>query len=347
MLSLAVGVVSPLARLPLDNWAQRDLSESYVSSLVRLSSSCTEAFRRLVEELAELKARGSDVLAELDLRPLQPRRPRGAFCSSDAGYSGVELVSGYLPLISAVACVFASRPSPVDIMSACYSPSEVWSSEDNPPDRASLVALRLQAEVSASALEKWRPSLIIWDGSLTPPSWLKRGSREYMEDYRRASEALLSLLDSCVSRGAVLSGVVKRARSSELARHVGREGLRDAALCALLLPPGYRTRLLKSSRRVVYCYVKSGSGRVLRVEFPAEQEAEAEQAIDEVFCWISPSGLPAPVEVADFYARVSPRSARAAALLLLSRVMKRVSSGELPAEALAALAPIYGESLEV
>ena len=337
-----------MAQLPLDNWVQKDLSKSYVGSLAALSSSCTEAFRRLVEELAELKARGGELLAELDPKPLQPRRPRGVFCSSDAGYSGVELVSGYLPLVSAVACVFASRPSPVDILSACYSPSEVWSSEDTPSDRASLVALRLQAEVSASALEKWRPSLLVWDGSLTPPAWLKRGSEGYMRDYRSASEALLSLIDTCVSRGVVVAGVVKRARSSELARQLNGGKLRDAALCAMLLPRSYRTRLLKSSRGVVYCYVKAATGRVVRVEFPGEQEAEAEQAVDEVFCWSSPaSGLPVPVEVADHYAKVSPKSARAAALSLLTRVMKRVSSGELPAEALAALAPLYGEKLEV
>ncbi|MCI0503900.1 DNA double-strand break repair nuclease NurA [Candidatus Micrarchaeota archaeon] len=106
----------------------------------------------------------------------------------------------------------------------------------------SLIRLRHELACAIEALDKFRPRLLLMDGSLLPlPGDRPPEGSGLRPLYDEVLSLYGKLYSGCGDRGCMLCGVVKDSRSRKLAKELGAS-CSDTLLCGYLLEEGERTR---------------------------------------------------------------------------------------------------------
>ncbi|HID17639.1 TPA: DNA double-strand break repair nuclease NurA, partial [Candidatus Bathyarchaeota archaeon] len=163
--------------------------------------------------------------------------------ASDAGNNGADLRSAFAPLYAAVAVAARGWRLVGEPICLAGEP-EVWVDEFATSERESLLAAKLQFEVSLKGARKWRPRVVVMDGtlllnfSLLPAA---EATEDYKRDFKEAVGSAVKLLHECKEAKVLVVGFVKRTRANSLCGKLGAPHLRDTALLDLVLERGQYT----------------------------------------------------------------------------------------------------------
>ncbi|MEM1883606.1 MAG: hypothetical protein QXE14_03280, partial [Candidatus Bathyarchaeia archaeon] len=116
------------------------------------------------------------------LRGLREKIPIGKFAmdenifspklvASDASNNGIDFRSAFIPLYASAA-VLAEGKKIIDEPIFRVDEHDIWPDEPRARTRESLLAFKLQFEVTLDAIERWRPKYVLMDGSLLLNFWL-------------------------------------------------------------------------------------------------------------------------------------------------------------------------------
>jgi len=301
-----------------------------------------------------------------------PERLRGLLVvSSDAGNNGVDFRSAFIPLYAAVAIAVRGWRIIDDPIYLAGKP-EVWPNEFKASERESLLAEKLQYEVTFKAVKEWSPKLVILDGSLilsrsvTPTS---DSSSEFRRDFKECVASAVKLLYECWRRGVALVGFVKRVRSSLLCEEYGFPRLRDTAILDLALRRGQYTLptnplqglvteeykryaienlKLKPSEgnevaSVYSCYIRTGYQTPYRLELPKYALKNLEEIAGYLHLASEEDGIPFPIYEVDKLTKITSTISNVRSLMLFSKAVDLVRKGELKPEDLNLFALQHGE----
>jgi hypothetical protein len=292
--------------------------------------------------------------------------------ASDAGYNGVDLRSAYLPLYASAA-LSAEGWTITDEPAYKAGDPDVWSDEFRPQDRESLLAAKIQYEVTEEAVEQWEPKLVIFDGTLAMYFWLfplTRYSRDYRRDADETLRCAVSLLQTCFMRDIPIVGFAKRTRMNQLCTSLGKSKMRDTALLDLVLNLGeYTQPELKPAAGFVFnsyrrkaeefgvpgptipkitnfysSYIRTGLTTPFRMEVP-EYCLDRLEEIGTVLYTTSEeeNGMPFAVSEADRLTKVTTSVSNLRTLMIYSKALDLVEKGEMELKDLTMLALQHGE----
>ena len=298
--------------------------------------------------------------------------------SSDAGNNGAELRSAYIPLYSSVA--IATRGwNIIGEPIRSTGKGELWPGEYRPKERESVLAMKIQFDVTLGAARKWRPRLIVFDGPLLLhwgllPSADGFRTRGYWRDFREASISAMRLLWFCYENEILITGFVKRTRSTILISHIkglsrkiGR--VRDTTLLDLVLRLGQYTHLevehprggivnqYKISGREIglsdeevdlltdlqSTFIRTGLTTPFRLEMPRYCLKDLDEIATILFTTSEETGIPFGLSEADKLTKMTNTISNLRTLMLFSKALDLVNRGEMRPEDLNLLALQHGE----
>jgi len=109
-----------------------------------------EERRKLLESIRKnltiKQARQDDEFAEKTL-----------IVASDAGNNGIDLRSAFAPSYASVAVEATRARSIIDEPIVKSGKPEIWRGEYKPEERESMLAIKLQFDVTLEAIDKWEP----------------------------------------------------------------------------------------------------------------------------------------------------------------------------------------------
>jgi hypothetical protein len=292
--------------------------------------------------------------------------------ASDAGYNGVDLRSAYLPLYASAAVVTEGWTITDEPDYKAGDP-DVWSDEFRPQDRESLLATKIQYEITEEAVEHWEPKLVIFDGTLAM-HFLMLPSAGFSKDYRRDADETLrsavSLLQTCYMRGIPIVGFAKRTRMTQICRSLGESKMRDTALLDLVLNLGdctepeakptrgyvinnYRKKAeefgvpastIPKITNFYSSYIRTGLTTPFRLEVP-EYCLDRLEEIGTVLYTTSEeeNGMPFAICEADRLTKVTTSVSNIRTLMIYSKALDLVEKGEMDMKDLTMLALQHGE----
>jgi len=292
--------------------------------------------------------------------------------ASDAGNNGVDLRSAYVPL-------YASAALPTEGWKIIDEPifeageADVWADEFRTKDRESLLASKIQFEITEEAVEKWEPKLVVFDGSLLLNLWLMPAfgsTDEYRKDFSETMIRSIGLLHTCYERDIPIVGFAKRTRINHVCKSFGMPKLRDTALMDLILRLGEYTRpeaepmkgpvvkkykreaekhgipenKIEAAMNIYSSYIRTGLTTPFRLEMP-EYCLDRLEDIGTVLFTTSEeeTGMPFSISEADRLTKVTTSISNIRTLMIYSKSLDLVRQGEMDLQDLNLLALQHGE----
>ncbi|MCW4020227.1 MAG: DNA double-strand break repair nuclease NurA [Candidatus Bathyarchaeota archaeon] len=291
--------------------------------------------------------------------------------ASDAGNNGVDLRSAYVPLYASAALATEGWRIIEEPVFRAGNP-DVWSDEFRVRQRESLLAFKIQYEITEEAVDRWEPKLVIFDGSLLLNLWLlpRQSTRGYHDDFKKTLISSVGLLHSCLERDIPIVGFAKRTRINTICRRFGVPNLRDTALMDLVLRLGEYTipksepmkglvvsnykkeaaeqgitrPKIKKMTNVYSSYIRTGLTTPFRLEIP-EYCLDRLEEIGTVLFTTSEEeiGLPFSLNEADQLTKVTTSISNIRTLMIYSKALDLVEEGEMDLQDLNLLDLQHGE----
>ena len=292
--------------------------------------------------------------------------------ASDAGNNGVDLRSAFIPLYASTALIAEGWNILEEPLFRAGKP-EVWADEFRTQQRESLLAFKIQCEVTEEAVEKWEPSLVLLDGSLLLNFWLlplPDSTKDYIDDFQEALLHSVGLLHYCYERDIPIVGFVKRTRINHVCKKFHVSKLRDTALMDLILHLGEYTlpedepmkgRIVNSYRRkaeelgipsreifkftnIYSSYIRTGLTTPFRLEIPEYCLDRLEEICTLIFTTSEEEeGIPFSISEADRLTKITTSISNIRTLMIYSKALDLVRKGEMKMQDLNLLALQHGE----
>jgi len=134
--------------------------------------------------------------------------------TSDAGNNGVDLRSTFAPLYASVAIV-AEGWEIIDEPICRAGEPEIWSDEFRAKENEAMLASKIQFDITTEAVVKWKPKLVVMDGTLLLHFGLlpSKGSSEgYIKNFESTIKSAIGLLYVCYEHDIPIVGFIKRTR---------------------------------------------------------------------------------------------------------------------------------------
>jgi hypothetical protein len=247
---------------------------------------------------------------------------------------------------------------------------DLWPNEFKPRERESMLASKIQFEVTTQAVEKWKPRYVILDGTILLNLRLVPGRATmgpYRSDYEETLTSVLNLLMTCYEENVPVVGFVKRTRLNRIAKDFGVQGVRDTAILDLILRQGQYTKprpydhlitkeyvrkakelgmsseFIKDCLSFRYAYIRTGLATPFRLEMPNY----ALKALPDVALILHKTseedGIPYAIHEVDAMTKVTNTLSNIRTLMLFSKAVELVRRGEFEPEDLNLLALQHGE----
>jgi len=291
--------------------------------------------------------------------------------ASDAGNNGVDLRSAFIPLYASSALA-AEGWTIIDepIFRACEA--DVWSDEFRAQDRESLLASKIQVEITEEAIEQFEPKLVFFDGTLLMHFWLlpfEGTTEEFREDFNQTMMETIGLLHTCYERDIPIIGFVKRTRINHICKKFGVSKLRDTALMDLILRVGeymipepkpmagpvvdrYKRESekfgipkhkIEKITNIYSSHIRTGLTTPFRLEIPEYCLDRLEEVGTVLFTTSEEDGIPFSINEADRLTKVTTSISNIRTLMIYSKALDLVRRGEMDPEDLNLLALQHGE----
>ena len=332
----------------------------------------------IIQQLKEYSARRKSLLKDLrgriTIKRLRNREnaANSRVVASDAGNNGVDLRSAFIPLYASAAIVvegWAILDEPIFKVGE----SQIWPDEHRSRDRESLLASKLQFEVTLDAIERWKPKYVLFDGSLLINFWLLPAifgsTKEYKRGFDLAVAQSIRLLHFCYGRDLPIIGFVKRTRMNEICARLGFPKMRDTALLDMMLNLGEFTEpialsangaVIKAYRRkslnlgiseseskkfldIYFSYIKTGFTTPFRLEIPEYCLDRLEDVATLIFSTSEEDGIPFAINEADSLTKITTSISNICTLMIYSKALELVRKGEMEPEDLNLLSLQHGE----
>jgi len=292
--------------------------------------------------------------------------------ASDAGNNGVDLRSAYVPLYASAALI-AEGWKIVDEPIFEAGEADVWADEFRTRDRESLLASKIQFEITEEAVERWEPELVFFDGSLLLNLWLMPSfgsTDDYRKDLSETMIRSIGLLHTCFERDIPIVGFAKRTRINHVCKSFGVPELRDTALMDLILRLGECTtpeaepmkglvvrkykreaekhgiprKKVEKFMNVYSSYIRTGLTTPFRLEIP-EYCLDRLKDIGTVLFTTSEeeTGMPFSISEADRLTKVTTSISNIRTLMIYSKSLDLVRQGDMDLQDLNLLALQHGE----
>ena len=292
--------------------------------------------------------------------------------ASDAGNNGVDLRSAYVPLYASAALAAEGwKITDEPIFEA--GEADVWADEFRTRDRESLLASKIQFEITEGAVVRWEPKLVIFDGSLLLNLWLMPtfgSTDDYRKDLKETMIRSIGLLHTCYERDIPIVGFAKRTRINHVCKSLGMPKLRDTALMDLVLRLGECTtpeaeamkgmvvnkykkeaekhgiprNKIEEIMNVYSSYIRTGLTTPFRLEIP-EYCLDRLEDIGTVLFTTSEeaNGMPFSLSEVDRLTKVTTSISNIRTLMIYSKALDLVRQGEMDLQDLNLLALQHGE----
>ncbi len=199
----------------------------------------------------------------------------------------------------------------------------------------SLTRLKSELTCAIEVIEKYKPDLMLIDGSLLPlPTDKPNTESELKELYEEVLSLYNKLFDLCSSINCQLCGIIKDSRSKRLSKTFGIN-CSDSILCNYLLSKGERTNFfvygkneIKNSEKIKFFYIKPSEEDIpLRVEFLDQNNSEQiiPSLIYSLSAISSSFAYPAILIEADLCAALDEKEAEKIRSFLPSKALRRDS----------------------
>ena len=292
--------------------------------------------------------------------------------ASDAGNNGVDLRSAYVPLYASAALV-AEGWKIIDEPIFEAGEANIWADEFRTRDRESLLASKIQFEITEEAVERWEPKLVVFDGSLLLNLWLMPAfgrTDDYSKDFSETMIRSIGLLHTCCERDIPIVGFAKRTRINHVCKGFGMPNLRDTALMDLILRLGEYTRpeaepmkgpvvskykreaekhgipknKIEAAMNLYSSYIRTGLTTPFRLEVP-EYCLDRLEDIGTVLVTTSEeeNGMPFSISEVDRLTKVTTSVSNIRTLMIYSKSLDLVRQGEMDLQDLNLLALQHGE----
>ena len=292
--------------------------------------------------------------------------------ASDAGNNGVDLRSAFIPLYASTALVAEGWRILDEPVFKAGKP-DLWADEFRTEQRESLLAFKIQCEVTEEAVERWEPKLVLMDGSLLLNFWLlplPDSTGDYVNDFEEALLSSVGLLHYCYERDIPIVGFVKRTRINHLCRKFRVPKLRDTALMDLVLRLGEYTlpedepmkgpivnkykkkaeelgipsRDISDFISIYSSYIRTGLTTPFRLEIPRYCLDRLEEICTLIFTTSEEEkGIPFSIGEADRLTKVTTSISNIRTLMIYSKSLDLVRKGEMRMQDLNLLALQHGE----
>jgi len=332
----------------------------------------------IIKQLKEYNRRRRRLLdrirGKIEVRRLKrdERIAKRQVVASDAGNNGVDLRSAFIPLYASTA-LSAEGWNIIGEPVVRAGKPDVWADEFRTQQRESLLAFKIQCEVTEEAVERWEPKLVLLDGSLLLNFWLfppPDSTKDYINDFQEALLSSVGLLHYCYSMDIPIVGFVKRTRINHVCKKFGMPKLRDTALMDLVLRLGEYTlpedkpmtgRIVNSYRRkaeelgipnreiaeftdIYSSYIRTGLTTPFRLEIPNYCLDRLEEICTLLFTTSEEeNGIPFSISEADRLTKVTTSISNIRTLMIYSKALDLVRKGEMDMHDLNLLALQHGE----
>jgi len=332
----------------------------------------------IVQQLKEYNRRRKKLLnkirGEIEVRRLERNEKIAKLqvVASDAGNNGVDLRSAFIPLYASTALTAEGWNIIEEPIFRAGKP-DVWADEFRTQQRESMLAFKIQCEVTEEAVERWKPKLVLLDGSLLLNFWLlppPDSTRDYIHDFKEALLCSVGLLHYCYSMDIPIVGFVKRTRINHVCRRFDVPKLRDTALMDLILRLGEYTlpedepmkgRIINSYRKkaeelgipnreiveftsIYSSYIRTGLTTPFRLEIPKYCLDRLEEICTLLFTTSEEeNGIPFSISEADRLTKVTTSISNIRTLMIYSKALDLVRKGEMDMHDLNLLALQHGE----
>jgi len=290
---------------------------------------------------------------------------------SDAGNNGVDFRSAFAPLYASTAIVTEGRKI-VDEPICKVGESALWADEFRAQSRESLLAAKVQFDITTEGIAKWNPKYAMVDGTLLLNYGLlpfSNSSESYAKDFDSTLTSAINMLFTCYRTGTPIVGFVKRTQRTSLCESLGNKEVRDTALLDLILRQGQCTLpeskpmkglvvdLYKKKAEEMFipvqdvakitnfysAYIRTGLATPFRLELP-EFCLEKLNEFGTILCTTSEEdGLPFSIYEVDRLTRITSNLSNIRTLMLYSKALDLVENGEMDAEDLNLLTLQHGE----
>ncbi|MEM3040756.1 MAG: DNA double-strand break repair nuclease NurA [Nitrososphaerota archaeon] len=291
--------------------------------------------------------------------------------ASDAGNNGVDLRSAFVPLYASAALA-AEGWTIIDEPIFRAGEADIWSDEFRVQDRESLLASKIQVEITEEAIEQFEPRMVFFDGTLLIHFWLlpfKGTTGEFREDFNETIMKMIGLLHTCYERDIPIVGFVKRTRINHICTKFGIPKLRDTALMDLILRLGEYTipesepmtgqvvkmykrgaekfgippHIIEKITNIHSSYIRTGLTTPFRLEIPEYCLGRLEEIGTVLLTTSEEEGLPFVINEADRLTKVTASVSNIRTLMIYSKALDLVRSGEMEPDDLRLLALQHGE----
>jgi hypothetical protein len=291
--------------------------------------------------------------------------------ASDAGNNGVDLRSAFAPLYASTAIV-AEGWKIVDEPICKVGEPALWSTEFRAQSRESLLASKVQFEVTTEAVVKWNPKYVVVDGTLLLNYGLLpfgHSTESYSKDFDSTLTSAINMLYTCYKSNIPIVGFVKRTQRTNLCESFGGGQIRDTALLDLLLRKGqftapesktmaglvvelYRKKAeemkipspdLEKMTNFYSAYIRTGLATPFRLELPEFCLDRTSEIGTILYTTSEEYGLPFAIHEVDHLTRITSNLSNIRTLMLYSKALDLVENGEMDSEDLNLLALQHGE----
>ena len=332
----------------------------------------------IIKQLKEYNRRRRRLLdrirGKIEVRRLKrdERIAKRQVVASDAGNNGVDLRSAFIPLYASTA-LSAEGWNIIGEPVVRAGKPDVWADEFRTQQRESLLAFKIQCEVTEEAVERWDPDLVLIDGSLLLNFWLlppPDSTKDYIRNFQEALLSSVGLLHYCYERSIPIVGFVKRTRINHICKKFRVPKLRDTALMDLILRLGEYTlpedepmkgRIVNSYRKkaeelgipnreiveftsIYSSYIRTGLTTPFRLEIPEYCLDQLEKISTLIFTTSEEeNGIPFSISEADRLTKVTTNISNIRTLMIYSKALDLVRKGEMNMHDLNLLALQHGE----
>ncbi|MGQ9565930.1 MAG: DNA double-strand break repair nuclease NurA [Candidatus Bathyarchaeales archaeon] len=328
--------------------------------------------KKINEQRRELLKTVKDKIRVKQLEPDENLAKTTRIIASDAGNNGVDLRSAFAPLYASTAIAVEGWRI-VDEPICKVGESALWSDEFRAKSRESLLTAKIQFEITTEALIKWAPKYAVVDGTLLLNYGLlpfNDPSEAYNRDFNVALTSAINLLYACYKGDIPIVGFVKRTQRTTLCEGFGAPQMRDTALLDLILRKGQYTLpetepmkglVVESYKKKAEAmqfspqdvakitnfysvYIRTGLTTPYRLEMPEYCLDQLQEIATILYTTSEEDGLPFAITEADNLTRITNNLSNIRTLMLYSKALDLVESGEMNAEDLNLLALQHGEN---
>jgi hypothetical protein len=290
---------------------------------------------------------------------------------SDAGNNGVDFRSAFAPLYASTAIASEGRKI-VDEPICKVGESTLWADEFRAQSRESLLAAKVQFEITTEAVAKWNPKYAVVDGTLLLNYGLlpfSNSSENYSKDFDSTLTSAINTLFTCYRTGTPIVGFVKRTQRTSLCESLGNKEVRDTALLDLILKQGQcsmpETKPMKGFVADLYkkkaeemfipaqdvakitnfysAYIRTGLATPFRLELPEFCLDKLNELGTVLYTTSEEDGMPFGIYEVDHLTRITSNLSNIRTLMLYSKALDLVENGEMDTDDLNLLTLQHGE----